>query len=556
MSRFHLLMSGFPVKYSTVFLSIAIGLFSCKPRSNSSQIKDSSLGSLERCVALRGNGTHIVSHITSLAKITSEWGVVDAAAGGSSATITTFMYESMRMNPAIKGLDEAKKREAISLLLKSLIGFADELVTAPEWLAAQSSVIIAKKLLDGGVFDIPTTEVSKIATSLKSIFQSNDIRALINPEVIKMLDPLASESSYGGHQNRVLEVRKAALSLTNLDATDADVFFRPGVINFPYFIEMIGRVADFYAGRGVERLEFDEFLRNCSEGSRTLLWSELAKQKSGNLSCGQRFSQIVQAWRKAYEGKESSRLKEVPGLGMRSIAITSVVDSSKGIEALKSYDKLYVSGAKRKLDFTFDDVKFGYWISKGFAPDLIDAWRKSSNDAKAQRSKGLGVANSWQEILEKSPREPSLGRYVEFAKEEPAAGSISLGGWADLHPVQVLRFAGCKEIIYLTRRTGETTFITKGQPFVGRARFGLAELLGMSETEYNAIYNLENQASSYSGALRETNGVWCTDWNKFSAKEQRGIALDGWNAPLVTKFEAFTQWPQADASGRKILGCN
>ncbi len=532
-----------------------LGVSACKERKPTAELRDDKNLRLERCVALRGNGTHIVAHATGLARLTSQWGVIDAIAGGSSATISTFIYESMLMNPGVIGLDAMSRKDAVALLLKSLVGFAEQLSTEPEWQSLQSAVVIGQKLRSHKVFEVPTSDLTKLAASLKTALSSDDIKALVNPDILRMLQPTA-DVEYGGFKNRVLEVRKAALSLVDLDATDPDVFFRPGLINFPYFVGMIGRVGDFYAGREVDQLRFKDFLNDCSPGTSDLLWKEIAIRKARVGTCGEAFTSLVRTWRSVYQKRESSRLKEPPGLGMASIMITSVVQDADGVNALKSYDQQYQSGLDRKLALNFETVKFGYWTSSGLPSNLIHSWRNSSTDAKAQKAVGLGYPKTWREILEKSPREPSLGKVVEFGPDESAAGAVSLGGWADLHPVQVLRFAGCKEVIYLTRRTGETSFITKGRPFEGRPRFGLAELLGMPEADYDRIYSLDAESSSYSSALRDANGVWCTDWNKFAAQEQSDIALDSWQAPLVTRGSHFSTWPSVDKSGRKIIGCN
>ena len=113
----------------------------------------------------------------------------------------------------------------------------------------------------------------------------------------------------------------------------------------------------------------------------------------------------------------------------------------------------------------------------------------------------------------------------------------------------------CQEVIYLTRRTDETVFISKGPPFEDRKPSGLAELLRMNKTGFENIYSLDNPESSFSSALKAADGVWCTDWNKFSAFEQSGIALDSWNAPLVTKNLHLEKISVARPTTDKIRGC-
>ena len=243
------------------------------------------------------------------------------------------------------------------------------------------------------------------------------------------------------------------------------------------------------------------------------------------------------------------------GSRLKNIMITSVVTSPAAINALRRYNTDYHRGAPRHLNFNFDDVGFGYWVSSSVGVDPVKTWRESNGDGKSNKAINLGQAKAWREILEKSPREPSLGSYTEFADGETMAGAVSLGGWADLHPVQVLKAAGCGKVIYVTRRGPETTFISAGVPYQGRRKSGLAELLGMNESTYNEVYNLASAESAFSRAVAQADGVWCTDWNRFSAFEQDAIAADGWSAPLVTRDPTLTQWTEADGSGSQITGC-
>jgi len=506
-------------------------------------------------VALRGNGTHIIAHITALAKIIPQWGTIDVFSGGSSATITTFFYESMVLNPAVQELNEESKAEALALMLKSLVGYAQEALSQPEWRVVLAFSDLAVKFQENGILG-PNVETSTNPTEkIKAVLNAYEFKYLINPEVESMLSTNPG-MNYGGLQNRIREVQKSISSLTDLDASEADVFFRPGLVNFPAFVEIIGHVADFYAGVGVEPTAFKDFFKYCASGTTNQLWTELSSKSTPGATCGDRFSQMVRTWKATNNGKQSTRLSDSPGKGVESIMITSVVEDTEAINRLKKYEISYQSDGKRRLDFNFADVKFGYWSSTGVRDSLIATWSNSSRGEKSQKAIWLGHANSWREILEKSPREPSLGKYTVFGPNELLSGALSLGGWADLHPTDVLREAGCDETIYITRRTDETPFITKGPPFSDRKPFGVAELLGLNESDYNKIYNLDAPDSAFSYALRQATRVWCTDWNQFSALQQRDIAMDAWNAPIITIRDNFSRWPNADISGQKIRGCN
>ena len=443
--------------FSVLTVACLFPLAACfpRPKAPASAMKAITPEPLERCVALRGNGTHLMAHTTALAKITSRWGEVQAMAGGSSGTITTFLYESILMNPAVNFLQGEHRSRAISLLLKSIAGYTQEVLDAPEWKALIGIGTLAGRLKGQASLHLPPAEFQKAAADLLQIFASDDIRELINPEILDALDP-ANDQNIGDYKNRVEEVKKAAMSLVDLDASDADVFFRPGLINFPHLIDLVGRIADFYAGYGGSQAEMAGFIAACGSGTEEKTWKELAPKLTSQGTCGVRFSGLVRDWRKNRNTTTKSRLMDEQGSRLKNIMITSVVTSPAAINTLRRYNTDYHRGATRQLNFNFDDVGFGYWVSSSLGFDPVKTWRESNGDGKSNKAINLGHAKAWREILEKSPREPSLGSYTEFADGEVMAGALSLGGWADLHPVQVLKAAGCGKVIYVTRRGPET----------------------------------------------------------------------------------------------------
>lgn len=534
--------------------ALTLNVSACKIKNPEANLQEAVTPAPERCVALRGNGTHIVAHVMGLARLLPEWGEIHAFAGGSSSTITTFLYESMALNPAVKSLEGKPKASALALLMKSTIGYATQVAAEPEWKALLSFQSLAARLQEKGIFDLAQTDHKKLASDLRIILASDEFRDLVNPEVLRMLQPLS-----GNDQNfarNVKEVQKAAISLVNLDAEDSDVFFRPGIVNFSKFIELIGRVADFYAGYGHRQQDMPSFLKDCATGTEGKLWSEISASKTVKGTCGERLTAMIKDWRANWYENSKQRINDLPGLATKSITITSVVKEPSAIQKLQDYEKLYKASKPRRMDFNFEDVRFGYWISRGLKQDLVESWSRSSDDWKAKKAVSLGSNSTWRQILEKSPQEPSLGKYTTFEGNEHLAGALSLGGWADLHPVQILKAAGCQDVIYLTRRTDETVFISKGPPFEGRKASGLAEILGMDKAGFDRIYSLDNPRSAFSSALRAADGVWCTDWNKFSAFEQTGIAMDAWNSPLIRNSKKSRYELNTERSTSNIRGCN
>ena len=85
------------------------------------------------CAAVRGNGHYVVTHFASLARIVEHYGVVDGMAGGSSGSLSTFIYDSMLKNDAIR---------SCSLFLKTIsdaISTSKQMVTPEEFAAEQAA---------------------------------------------------------------------------------------------------------------------------------------------------------------------------------------------------------------------------------------------------------------------------------------------------------------------------------------------------------------------------------------------------------------------------------
>ena len=86
----------------------------------------------DRCVAIRGNGELIPAHWSAMGRLLEEEGLFDGGAGGSSASVTLFLYESILLNPQLRtcagGSRACSDSEAAiraSLLMKSLAAYLD-----------------------------------------------------------------------------------------------------------------------------------------------------------------------------------------------------------------------------------------------------------------------------------------------------------------------------------------------------------------------------------------------------------------------------------------------
>src|SRR5690606_16621521 len=80
------------------------------------------------CAAVRGNGPYILVHFAGLARVVEHYGVVDGIAGGSSGSLSTFLYDSILENPAVsrcgsRRCSESERAARVSLALKSIEGY-------------------------------------------------------------------------------------------------------------------------------------------------------------------------------------------------------------------------------------------------------------------------------------------------------------------------------------------------------------------------------------------------------------------------------------------------
>ena len=113
----------------------------------------------------------------------------DAAAGGSSASITIFMAESINKNPLVtrcgdERCSDTESAARAALLLKSFPGYVAHLGTTDEAAAFMQLQALLAKLQTQEIEDLLETDAEAARTALEALLSSPDIRDLINPEII------------------------------------------------------------------------------------------------------------------------------------------------------------------------------------------------------------------------------------------------------------------------------------------------------------------------------------------------------------------------------------
>lgn len=524
-----------PLFFALLF-AVALGFFihsqTEKAISNKTEfVTEASSTALGKyCMAIRGNGELEPAHWGAAARVIEQWGLPSAMAGGSSGSISMFLLNAVAQNPFVQDsqIDELERNRRASLIVKSFSGFFTELkrtrftkdffklygeldkakaeeMTKRMWLSFgvrnyPEIISLVRKGVEQGIFSVVSTEPI--------------LRALRNRDEKK--------SKFYLHQ-----LRESIELFGKFDAMkDANLFFRPGLVNFENAASSFGRWASFYAlpsREAVVMKSWKEFVESCSAGSDGKTWNEIMKEKP---QCDGLFQAV---FRNYFDHEPTERFED------RQIGSPIPVYPSTAVivgESAKQVEKAFTDYAE-KLDTEFgaqfkaknpEEVLFGYWGEPQALKNIKS--KLDINDEKSRRFYGLGLA-SWKTVLSLSPAEPGLASLLSFEAEGKKI--ISAGGWSDLHPVNVLKASGCDRVVFLTREGGESLFaqgVANRLMNLKRDKFKLnpsLNTLGDVDADPNdtwsKLFNLANPKSSVNTALSLATAVACTNWNSSDVKK-------------------------------------
>ncbi len=532
---------------SGLMFAVCLALSGCKAGDGASGLKEevvtAPLAAGPRlCTAHRGNGNLIMSHFGALARIVEHYGLVDGMAGGSSGSITVFFYESMFANPLLKdcgngaACSEGESVARVALLLKSMQGYVEALAQTDEAVAFQQLAPILAKAKAAGIDKLMASDVAKARDALIKLFQSQDLRDIINKEVITLLQTSPNPDYH------TRDVWDYLSSLGNWKAEDPKIFIRPGIIDFKALARKMGRIANFYAGYGpYDTSGMQAFFGACAAPSRGKTWTETAALEGpGGKSCGESFGALLKTYRKkliATETTVKSRVDDPVGKYLPSLIMTSLLEGADAAARFKKARDLYLDAKPIAWSMDFDLVKIGYW---GQTKDLerVAKNERQYEDIKTAKLLSLGE-RAWVEALSYSPAEPGLTRFQEMSPTR-----VSSGGWPDLFPTLVLKNLGCQNVVYVTRRGDESTYIT-----------GVTKLLGMTAAQEKAYFSLDTaegeKPSALALAVSEADGVWCTNWSAYETGQIAELSDHSYNAPFEARTPffagAFEPYPNAAA---------
>ena len=546
------------------------------------------------CLAVRGNGELAPAHWGAMAKVVEQKGIPMAMAGGSSASISLFLLESIAMSPIVDGAKQGDVRDNASLLLKSLQSYLELVASRPEWqeMAQMANYLKAdggkkaefavwlKTMIETDPQSLLTLVLQNRLKILKSL-ETAEALGLVDVETLKPLyaaivtsQSASNDTQKGLAAKRVqFYAREIYSSITLLGKfnaeTDQNLFFRAGIVSFKKLAVSFGHLANFYAAREMDPLglrSLQEFAAKCAPLARGKTWDELRKI---NPSCDADFKKLAAAYHdsglpKSIQSRELDRVgKFVPAFPTTAVLHSQAFHAAES--AFSRYESLLDPKFGESFVVTPDNVAFGYWgppktlakiqsnLKQRFTTPDGRTW-DFTGDAKSSRFFALGD-DSWSQVLSSSPAEPGLAPLQKL--RIPLAEVYSAGGWSDLHPGAVLKAAGCDQVVYVTRRGGESLF---GQGVAKRllsfddipwdvlatdaARKPANKIRNNNgdpkdlTSEWSKLYNLANPSSSFNRALDVFDSVVCTDWDRFDVTVPgavSGMIADAYTAPWVSK---------------------
>ncbi len=534
--------------------------------ASSDSLTPISSSSPKLCAAIRGNGAHLMAHFGGLASIVENFGIVDGASGGSSASISIFLYESMFANPLLwkcgdRQCTEKEVQPRLALMLKSMMG----------GVAAVIDLAGGQEVIEGfGKIDASSTQMGEMLEYLKDGFDNPGRGPLRRRLVERIANRIMNEKlskfeastlgrlinqkhkdslkDYGLHlpPYRRWEILLATQGL-DFNTDNISLVFREGLLSYPTLINIIGRIGDFYANRGPIDPKFWETMlsNDCLEAAKQKTWEEMITSTTGK-ACEREFTEaFINYTQTTFQtGYESSRLEDPVGFHLNSLISDSVIIGegvTKYNQAYLEYRNLIDNGpsyanfetdypkfraAVGEIPFELDflkEVRFGYWGRKSELKQVEEATSLRKDDMKSSLFMSLGT-RSWEYVLLRSPAEPGLSNLVPMGDE-----MYSSGGWSDLHPIPVLEDIGCEKVVYISR----TDLIDSeyGQ--------GITRLFNIPEEVSHKLYDINNPESSSSKALKAADAVICSDWNSFSAVQFKSHFEDSYNAPVATQDSEF-----------------
>lgn len=516
------------------------------------------------CLAIRGNGDYQPAHWGAMATTVEKLGLPQAMAGGSSATVSMFLLESIAKNPIVEKASAEDQKVIASFLLKSLLGMSEQIQTSTVW---KTSLMLYQqyKYLETRNF---TKMARKLVMSndwaqLQKHIEENVAIVPINDQVIALMYQAIDKQDTKQFRFYLNEVENSAKVFGRFDAkNDANLFFRFGIVSFEKMAHLFGKIAGFYSAEGDSiktKNAWKKLVTSCSADSVGKTWTEIITAKP---VCHQLFADVYNSHFEDTSNKHQAELN-IAGQKISVFPSTAVLIGSEAsrynkafAEYIKLRDENYGTHYQIK---NASKVVFGYWGN----PEVLEKIKNNLDPLILKNKKFFALGEgTWKEILSLSPAEPGLSNLKPFTKNK--VNYVSAGGWSDLAPTLVLKASGCENVVYLTRQGGESLFAQGVAKRLLKLDIGWDKLdtsnavnskantaandLGRPEdivSTWSKLYNVANSESSIRASLAEASAILCTDWNNHDPKANLVDAIESsYKSPFVLAATASLELKQ------------
>ena len=512
---------------------------------------------LPLCVGIRGNGPRLFAHFPALARIVEALGPIHGAAGGSSASMTTFILESIESNPYVLHCGEGmcctdvEQRARVSFLLKSVQALREDIINPSLRLIPVITQVLAAKIpsrLQHG------DEVQALDDLIAILLNAED--GVVNPAAIEILQ--TSPNPFF-HAADILGATFGAASDDFTVNDDPFIFVREYLPNFLGAAEGVDIAASFYAGFApVDSARMRNLLDACAVPSLGLEWvsgidqlmltvpviSDVGARSTVRRTCGEEFMVIFTDFEEQRASANfPSRLDDKVGSKIQTMITTSVLRGNGATlwkQAVSDYETVNLP---INLKTIFDeDVRLGYFGDKKSLGSVRDQLPYLFDDVKSRLYLEIGEA-TWRDVLLRSPAEPTVSRGVEINNSN-SGNLISVGGWVDPVPAQVLRSMGCDRVVLVNRPDGTGTFPLE-----------LAGELGISQEMIDDLYDLTDPSSSWTTALFAADATICADWDVPEGSDVEALAQTGYNGVFLSDNPCILSQDVGATDEIRIGGC-
>lgn len=514
------------------------------------------------CLALRGNGEAQPAHWGALANLVEKIGLPQVQAGGSSASVSLMFLDGIAANPWVASGNSEQQKSRAAFLLKSLHGIIHYFGKSVQALLSSTTPASNLDLLQI-LGSLGLDKSSRYFFLIKTFEDLKSGKTLTTQEMQKF-------RFYSD------DLKNALKAIGAFDAeSDSSLFFRDGVVNFEKLGMGLGQIATYLSGKKInsETLQtFNEYVSTCEPLHNGITWAELVKRSP---ICQDLLNKNYQSFlNQNLALKENFALQPI-GQNIVSLPTTAVLTKSAYQQARKAFQNYH-----SKLDRSFAEnfklsqpshLKFGYWGQPQLLISIKNNLKKNySDDEKSKRFLALGMT-SWLEVLRLSPAEPGLASLQPFKFNKQRV--ISAGGWSDLHPMLVLKAAGCENIVYVTRKGGESLFgqgiakrllgferswekLRTSDPKLLKQNRALNDMGDSADqtSEWSRLYNVANPNSSFMKSVAAADAVLCTNWDQFDVKKDLlKMIEESFHAPFNMNFPTTALKQELIGSGARLV---